>query len=65
MAHDLENSLLHVLFDEKDGSMVSLLSVSFEGVLEITDEELFKAALTNGIGRGKAYGMGLLTIIRT
>lgn len=52
-------------FRKKDGSMVSLLSVSFEGVLEITDEELFKAALTNGIGRGKAYGMGLLTIIRT
>ncbi len=52
-------------FRKKDGSTVSLLSVSFEGVLEITDEELFKASLTNGIGRGKAYGMGLLTVIRT
>jgi CRISPR system Cascade subunit CasE len=34
----------------------------FEGVLQISDESLFKAALTNGIGRAKAYGCGLLTL---
>ena len=48
----------------KTGSKcVTLLSVTYEGVLEITDEELFRKALMNGIGRGKAYGMGLLTVM--
>ena len=43
---------------------VSLLSVTYEGILEISDAELFRKALTNGIGRGKAYGMGLMTIMK-
>lgn len=43
---------------------VSIFSVTYEGVLEITDANLFKNALIYGIGRGKAYGMGLLTVIR-
>jgi len=34
----------------------------FEGVLEIVDVERFRAALVQGIGRGKAYGCGLLTV---
>jgi len=43
---------------------VSLLSVTYEGILKVTDPERFRAVLTNGIGRGKAYGMGLLTVMR-
>lgn len=43
---------------------VSLLSVTFEGLLTVTYEELFRKTLVQGIGRGKAYGMGLLTIVR-
>lgn len=42
---------------------VSLRKVTYEGILEISDAELFKQALVNGIGRGKAYGMGLLTVM--
>ena len=42
---------------------MKLSRVTFEGVLEITDLEKFKEALINGIGREKAYGMGLLTVI--
>lgn len=34
----------------------------FEGVLEITDLEKFRQALSGGIGSGKAYGFGLLSI---
>ena len=34
----------------------------FEGELVITDDALFQAALRNGIGRGKAYGFGLLSL---
>lgn len=44
-------------------SVVSLMAVTYEGILEVTDAELFKNTLINGIGRGKAYGMGLLTIM--
>ena len=43
---------------------IAFLSVTYEGILTITDVAMFKEALINGIGRGKAYGMGLLTIIR-
>lgn len=43
---------------------VSILSVTYEGTLTVTDPELFRTALTNGIGRGKAYGQGLMTIMR-
>lgn len=37
-------------------------SVLFEGELEITDAEQFRQVLRNGIGTGKAYGFGLLSI---
>lgn len=37
-------------------------SVFFQGRLRITDQSKFQAALANGIGPGKAYGFGLLTI---
>ncbi len=36
--------------------------VLYEGVLQITDPTLFRTALENGIGPGKAYGFGLLSI---
>lgn len=38
-------------------------SVVFEGVLQVTDAEKFQAeALQKGIGAGKAYGFGLLSV---
>ncbi|MCW5968617.1 MAG: type I-E CRISPR-associated protein Cas6/Cse3/CasE [Blastocatellales bacterium] len=37
-------------------------TVQFEGVLEVTDAEKFKQTLASGIGSGKAYGFGLLSI---
>lgn len=50
---------------EGDGSAnIRLLSVTFEGLLTITDAGKFKATLCGGIGREKAYGQGLMTIIR-
>lgn len=42
---------------------VHLSRVSFEGVLVVTDAARFKETLVKGLGREKAYGMGLLTII--
>jgi len=43
---------------------VRMRAITFDGLLSITDVEAFRAALTHGIGRGKAYGCGLLTIAR-
>ena len=43
---------------------MTLLTVTYEGVLEVTDAAAFREALTNGIGRGKAYGMGMMTVMR-
>jgi CRISPR system Cascade subunit CasE len=44
------------------GKAVSLPSVRFDGLVEVADPAAFQAALVDGIGAGKAYGMGLLTI---
>lgn len=51
---------------DKNGekNSVRIRAVTFDGLLTVTDAEAFRAALTNGIGRGKAYGCGLLTIAR-
>ena len=43
---------------------VTLLSVTYEGVLEVTDPQTFCRMLTSGLGRGKAYGLGLMTILQ-
>lgn len=39
-------------------------SVIFDGILEITDTEKFQKALQKGIGTGKAYGFGLLSVAK-
>lgn len=54
-----------ISFDKAtDGSPVHIHAVTFEGLLRVTDVTLFREALIRGIGRGKAYGLGLLTIMR-
>jgi CRISPR system Cascade subunit CasE len=39
-------------------------SVLFEGLLRVTNRETFLRTLSSGIGCGKAYGFGLLSIAR-
>lgn len=51
-------------FTKKGSRPVTLLAVTYEGILQVTDPEAFKALLCEGVGRGKAYGLGLMTIIR-
>lgn len=41
---------------------VRLLAVTYEGILTVTDEDSFRKALVNGIGREKAYGLGMITV---
>lgn len=44
------------------GARMTFAAVTFDGVLRITDAERFRQALTGGIGSGKSYGFGLLSI---
>lgn len=48
---------------KKKNREIQVIAATFEGVLTVTDKEKFKNALLSGIGREKAYGMGLLTVI--
>jgi len=43
---------------------VRIRAVTFAGVLTVTNADAFRRALTQGIGRGKAYGCGLLTVAK-
>lgn len=45
------------------GHGVRLSRVTFEGLLRVEDAELFKQLLVKGIGREKAFGMGMMTVI--
>jgi CRISPR system Cascade subunit CasE len=42
----------------------SFKAAEFEGILTVTDSEIFKHTLEFGIGREKAYGCGMMTVIR-
>ena len=44
-------------------NQVSMLSVTYEGILKVVDEEKVRKVLTDGIGREKAYGVGLMTLV--
>jgi CRISPR system Cascade subunit CasE len=51
---------------ETDGSRrgkpVTLVTVTFDGRLEVTDPDALRRTLTQGIGKARAYGCGLLTL---
>ncbi|WP_131738860.1 type I-E CRISPR-associated protein Cas6/Cse3/CasE [Actinomadura roseirufa] len=43
---------------------VTLVTVTYDGRLEITDPDAFRRTLTQGLGKAKAYGCGLMTLAR-
>ncbi|MFJ1878227.1 type I-E CRISPR-associated protein Cas6/Cse3/CasE [Streptomyces chartreusis] len=47
---------------KRRGKPVTLVTVTYDGRLEITDTALLRRTLTQGLGRAKAYGCGLLTL---
>lgn len=47
-----------------DERTVTLLSVRFEGLLQVTDPDALLAAVADGIGPAKAFGFGLLSLAR-
>lgn len=52
----------YAAFAHGDGNRVTFATTVYEGILAVDDPERLRAALVKGIGRGKAYGMGLLTL---
>jgi CRISPR system Cascade subunit CasE len=48
----------------RENKMVTISQVIFEGILIVKDSMLFRQSMTNGVGRAKAYGCGLLTVMR-
>lgn len=49
----------------KPGHAGALLAIRFEGLLVVTNAERFREALERGVGSGKAFGFGLLSVART
>lgn len=50
-------------FRKKGQRMIRLSKATYEGTLKVTDEKIFYDTLINGIGKKKAYGFGLMTVI--
>lgn len=48
---------------KKGDSYVILAKANINGLLEVTDKELFSRAVHHGLGRGKAFGCGLLRLV--
>ncbi len=52
-------------FDKRDDNTshrVTLETATFEGLVEVVDPQAARRTLLNGVGPGKAYGMGLMTL---
>lgn len=48
----------------RDDATVTLGTATFQGLLTVTAPDRLRTALTSGVGRGKAYGCGLMTLAR-
>lgn len=51
------------VFNKSHSKSIRLIKAVYEGILTVNDVELFKKVLTEGIGKKKAYGFGLMTVI--
>jgi CRISPR system Cascade subunit CasE len=49
---------------DRSSKEMTFVGVQFNGLLKILDPEQFSMTLINGIGSGKAFGFGFLTIAR-
>ncbi|HHY09204.1 MAG TPA: type I-E CRISPR-associated protein Cas6/Cse3/CasE [Firmicutes bacterium] len=51
------------ILKRKNGKQLKICKAAYGGLLKIEDLDLFKAVLINGLGKKKAYGFGLITVI--
>ena len=59
----LEVHSMHVAQFEKKGQLVTLGQATLTGLLHVRDATRFAQSFMRGIGRGKAFGCGLLQIV--
>ncbi|MBM7167484.1 type I-E CRISPR-associated protein Cas6/Cse3/CasE [Streptomyces sp. G44] len=48
--------------DRSPAHRVKVVTVTFDGRLEVTDADALRRTLTRGLGKAKAYGCGLMTL---
>lgn len=48
--------------DRSQAHRVKVVTVTFDGRLEVTDPDALRRTLTQGLGKAKAYGCGLMTL---
>ena len=53
----------YVVLKKSGQKPVHLCQAAYEGVLRVKDTGVFRHALVDGIGRKKAYGFGMMTVI--
>ncbi|MFZ6847318.1 type I-E CRISPR-associated protein Cas6/Cse3/CasE [Undibacterium sp. RuRC25W] len=63
MVEDLQVEQCNIQSVEKSGETVTHGSATLKGRLTVTDHERFKQSFCKGIGRGRAFGFGLLQIV--
>jgi CRISPR system Cascade subunit CasE len=49
--------------NNRKGHGIRIFSVLYDGILTVTKSELFPKTILNGIGHGKAMGLGLLSVV--
>ena len=62
-AENLQTGQLSVQTFEKSGSAITHGSATLTGELTVIDNDRFVRSFTQGIGRGRAFGFGLLQIV--
>jgi len=61
--NNLQTEKMSVQTFKKDGQTVTHGSATLKGELQVTDREQFSQSFRQGIGRGRAFGFGLLQIV--
>lgn len=62
---DLDHQLAHKQSSSSQQShRITHRAIRFEGVLQVTNQQLFEQAIRNGIGSAKGFGFGLLSIAK-
>ena len=59
-----QGEIIHARHSEEKGGELTMKSWCYIGQLQITNKDSFCRSLCNGIGPGKAYGLGMLIISR-
>lgn len=51
------------ILEKRGFRQINFLKIVFEGILTVEDADVFRKLLVTGLGKHKAYGFGLMTVI--